>query len=126
MEIRDFAYKRHLAGLASLPGHQPAADPTKLTAIQLIDKLVQIEDNVRTIYVCNDKPTDAKFRTKSLVLIFPLVVTLLYIPVLLKLLLLRRIEAYASQGRSWYSRSLCALRGSVACYVASTVGWCSI
>ena len=36
------------------------AEPANLTAIQLIDKMVQIEDHVRTIYVRNDKPADAK------------------------------------------------------------------
>ena len=64
MEIYDFAYKRHLACLASLPSFKPAADPTKLTAIQLIDKLGQIEDHVCTIYVCNDKPADAKSKDR--------------------------------------------------------------
>ena len=95
MEYNDLTFARHLAGLASLNSlRKPVADPATLTAIQLVDKMIQIEDDVRTIYVRNDKPADAKskdHRTTSLVLIFPLAVNLLYIPVLQKLLLLRMI-----------------------------------
>ena len=63
MDISEIAFKRHLACLSSLSGYKLAFDPTKLTAIQLIDKLVQIEDHVRTIYVRTvpDKPADPKF-----------------------------------------------------------------
>ena len=93
MDIQDNAYNRHLAALASLPNYKLAADPKKLTTVQLIDKMVQIDDYVRTIYVRNDKPVDPNFpslRTRlSMVLIFLSAVTLLYIPVLQKLLLLR-------------------------------------
>ena len=51
MDIQDYAYNRHLAALASLPNYKLAADPKKLTTVQLIDKMVQIDDYVRTIYV---------------------------------------------------------------------------
>ena len=60
MDISEIAFKRHLACLASLQDHKLAVEPTKLTGIQLIDKLVQIEDHVPTIYVSTDKPTGPK------------------------------------------------------------------
>ena len=61
MEYNDLTFARHLAGLASLNSHRkPVADPATLTAIQLVDKMIQIEDHVRTIFVRNDKPADAK------------------------------------------------------------------
>ena len=60
MEIQDFAYNRHLAALASLPNYKLPADPKKLTTVQLIDKMVQIDDYLCTIYVRNDKPVDPK------------------------------------------------------------------
>ena len=61
MEYNDLTFARHLAGLASLnPHRKPVADPATLNAIQLVDKMIQIEDHVRTIYVCNDKPADAQ------------------------------------------------------------------
>ena len=80
----------------NLSGYKAAADPAKLTAIQLIDTLVQIEGRVCAIYVrklgtAMTNQLTPSLRTKSLVLIFPLAVTLLYTPVLLKLLLLRRL-----------------------------------
>ena len=50
MEYNDLTFARHIAGLASLSSQRkPVADPANLTAIQLIDKMVQIEDHVRTI-----------------------------------------------------------------------------
>ena len=61
MEYNDLTFARQLEALASLSSHRkPVADPANLTAIQLVDKMIQIEDHVRTIYVRNDKPADAK------------------------------------------------------------------
>ena len=60
MEYNDLSFTRHLAVIATLSSlSKPVADPDNLTAIQLIDKMVQIEDHVCTICVCNDKPADA-------------------------------------------------------------------
>ena len=61
MEYNDLTFTRHLAVLNSLSSlRKPVADPVNLTAIQLIDRLVQIEDHVRTIYVRNNIPANAK------------------------------------------------------------------
>ena len=60
MEYNDISFARHLASLASLNSHRkPVADPATLTAKQLVDKMIQIEDQARTICVRNDKPADA-------------------------------------------------------------------
>ena len=89
MEYNDISFARHLAGLASLNSHhKPAADPATLTPIQLVDKMIQIEDHVRTIYVRNDKPADAKSKDHVTGLDLSLSSEL---ALLLKLLLLRMI-----------------------------------
>ena len=87
MENNDVFLALHLAGIASLSSlRKPVAAPANMTAIQLIDKMVQIEDRVRTIYVRNDKPADAK--PKDHVTGLDLYISSeLAIPVLLKLLL---------------------------------------
>ena len=80
MEYKDLSFAQHLAGLASLSSQRkPVADPANLTAIQLINKMVQMEDHVRTIMYEMTNQLMLSPRTTSLVLIFPLAVNLIYI-----------------------------------------------